>query len=200
MTAAGGRANQRLRTRKDLLEAAARLVKEGRKPSLEEVAEAALVSRATAYRYFASSEALLNEAALDLVAPSPEALFDGDASPDPVARVVRADDALAAMMAENEPTLRLMLISSLQARLNGGDAPARQNRRSALIEAALAPVRKRLKPAAYTVLVRALSLVLGTEALIVFRDVLQIEETEARKVRRWAIRALVEAALKEAAG
>ncbi|MFN3628321.1 MAG: TetR family transcriptional regulator, partial [Parvibaculum sp.] len=46
------RANQKRRTRKDLLQAAARLLKEGRNPSLEEIAEEALVSRATAYRYF----------------------------------------------------------------------------------------------------------------------------------------------------
>ncbi|RYF89895.1 MAG: TetR/AcrR family transcriptional regulator, partial [Caulobacteraceae bacterium] len=47
-----GRSNQRRRTRKDLLEAAARLMKRGAKPSLEEIAEEAMVSRATAYRYF----------------------------------------------------------------------------------------------------------------------------------------------------
>src|SRR6185295_18078470 len=40
-----GRPNQKSRTRKDLLRAAARLMKEGRNPSLEEIAEEALVSR-----------------------------------------------------------------------------------------------------------------------------------------------------------
>ena len=42
------RQNQRYRTRKDLLDAAARLLKAGRSPSLEEVAAEAKVSRATA--------------------------------------------------------------------------------------------------------------------------------------------------------
>jgi hypothetical protein len=32
--------------------------------------------------------------------------------------------------------------------------------------------------------------------MVVFKDVLRIEEAEAQKVRRWAIRALVEAARK----
>ncbi|HET6470955.1 MAG TPA: TetR family transcriptional regulator, partial [Pseudomonadales bacterium] len=54
-----GRHNQRRRTRKDLLTAAATLMRSGAKPSLEAVAEAAMVSRATAYRYFPSIEALL---------------------------------------------------------------------------------------------------------------------------------------------
>src|SRR5690606_29203736 len=63
---ARSRANQRLRTRKDLLRAAARLLAAGRTPTLEEVAAEALVSRATAYRYFPGIEALLLEAALDV--------------------------------------------------------------------------------------------------------------------------------------
>ena len=71
----GGRANQRRRTRKDLLQAAARLIKEGRPPTLEEVAEAALVSRATAYRYFPNIDALLAEATLDMAATNPLSLL-----------------------------------------------------------------------------------------------------------------------------
>jgi hypothetical protein len=34
----------------------------------------------------------------------------------------------------------------------------------------------------------------GTEATIVVKDVLQLDDAEARKMKRWAIRALVEAA------
>ena len=85
-----GRPNQRQRTRKDLLVAASNLMKQGRKPTLDEVAEAALVSRATAYRYFPRVEALLLEASLDVATPGPEALFANDESTDPVARAERA--------------------------------------------------------------------------------------------------------------
>ncbi|MGE0577635.1 MAG: TetR/AcrR family transcriptional regulator [Reyranella sp.] len=195
----GGRANQRRRTRKDLLQAAGRLMKEGRPPTLEEVAEAALVSRATAYRYFPNVDALLAEATLDMASPDPARLFEGASSSDPVARVVLADEALHDMVAANEPALRLFLASTVQraARSDGEDGvPLRQNRRTPLIEAALAPTRRQLKPAAYDSLVKALALVLGTEAVIVCKDVLQLSDSEARKVKRWAIKALVEAALR----
>jgi hypothetical protein len=37
---------------------------------------------------------------------------------------------------------------------------------------------------------------MGPESMVVFKDVLQMDAADARKVRRWAIRALVEAALK----
>ena len=91
---APGRANQRRRTRKDLLEAAGRLLKDGRTPSLEEVAEAALVSRATAYRYFPSIEALLREAALDVQPPAPTELFADEADAALLGRHERRHDAV----------------------------------------------------------------------------------------------------------
>ena len=42
-----------------------------------------------------------------------------------------------------------------------------------------------------------IAFLIGTEAMIVAKDVLQLSDVEARKVRRWAIRALVAAALRE---
>ena len=50
-------------------------MKSGQMPTLAEVAEEALISRATAYRYFSSPEALLAEASLDGVMPTPKKLL-----------------------------------------------------------------------------------------------------------------------------
>lgn len=188
-----GRGNQKRRTRKALLEAASRLMKQGRKPTFEEVAEEALVSRATAYRYFSGIDPLLTEAVLDVAMPGP-GLFDGDESRDPVARVERAEAAVHDMVVANEAALRMMLIHSLQQGLGGEPLPARQNRRTPLIEAALAPMRSQLEPAALRNLTAALALVIGSEARMVFKDVLQLDDDEAQEVKRWAIRALVSAA------
>jgi len=198
MDAAQGRPNQRRRTRQDLLNAATRLVRQGRKPSLEEIAEEAMVSRATAYRYFPRVDALLVEAALDVAIPDAEALLARAPRDDAVARVERIDEGLHEMILAHEPQLRTMLVHSLQRAGDGSDdgLPARQNRRTPLIEAALAPVRSQFRPAALKRLTHALALVIGTEAMVVCKDVLQLDDAEARKVRRWAIRALVEAARK----
>jgi AcrR family transcriptional regulator len=190
-----GRANQKSRTRKDLQRAAARLMKQGRTPTLEDVAEEARVSRATAYRYFRGVEALLVEAALDVAMPEGEALFAGDSSVDPVERLNRADQAVTAMIRGNERALRLMLIHSLQRGLDGADGlPSRQNRRTPLIEAALAPARAAFSAEDHDRLVKALALVVGTESMIAFKDVLRLDDAEADAVRWWMIRALVAAA------
>ena len=189
------RSNQRLRTRKDLLAAAARLMMSGRSPSLEEVAVEALVSRATAYRHFSSIEALLVEASLDVVFPDIDELFLS-AGNDALERITLADAAVEQMISANEPALRTMLAYSL--RQNGSDGAAvRQNRRTPLIEAALAPLRDRLEPAAFDRLVMALALVIGTEAMVVFKDVLGADDATAADVRQWAIKALVDAAMNE---
>jgi AcrR family transcriptional regulator len=191
------RQNQKRRTRKDLLQAASRLMKQGCKPGLEQIAEEAMVSRATAYRHFPSMDALLLEASLEVAMPDADEFFRKHASADPVERLTRIDAALHDMILANEGPLRMMLAHSLERAAKGEndiEVPLRQNRRTPMIEAALEPARKQFKPAALETLTQALALVIGTEAMVVFKDVLQLDDARARKVRRWAIRALVDAA------
>ena len=69
-------------------------MKQGPKPSIDDIAEEALVSRATVYRYFPGLEALLVEASLDVAVPDAAELFGEDASADPVSRLQRVDTAL----------------------------------------------------------------------------------------------------------
>ncbi len=199
--AAVGRPNQLLRTRKDLLQAAARLIRQGRDPSLEEIAEEAMVSRATAYRHFPDVAALLVEASFDIATPQADAVFRNGPPRDPVARLEKVNAAFDAMIADNEHALRLMLVNTLQrvARSDGDTGlPIRQNRRTPLIEAALEPARREFKPAALKTLTKALALVIGTESMVVLKDVLRLDDAEARRVKRWTIRVLVEAARKPA--
>jgi AcrR family transcriptional regulator len=198
-----GRPNQKRRTRKDLLQAAARLLKQGREPSLEEIAAEAMVSRATAYRYFPNVEALLIEAPLDVAMPDAETLFHNAPSGDAVSRLDQLDTVLHDIILANESSMRMMLAHSLKRGLQraGDDTlPTRQNRRTPLIEAALEPAKKEFKPTDLPMLSKALALIIGTESMVVFKDVLQSNDAEARKVKRWAIRALVNAARKPVRG
>lgn len=191
--------NQELRTRKDLLQAASRLLKQGRKPSMDEVAAEALVSRATAYRCFGSVDALLAEAPVDDETASLETLFANNSSVDPEVRIDDAEAALHEVVFRNEAQLRLMLSHTIARGVEkDADGPKRQNRRGPLIAAALAPARQRFRDKDYDKLCAALALIFGTESMIVFRDVLNLDEKTARQVKSWAVRALVRAALKPA--
>lgn len=191
------RDRQRQRTRKDLLQAAARLMAEGRTPSLEEIAEAAMISRATAYRYFPGLDALLNEAALDVVVPDAQSVFAGDGSGTLADRLIRADAAFDAVISAHEAPLRTMLIHALQQGLKDGEAgvPRRQNRRMPVIEAAIAPAGLDARTA--TMLARAAALAIGTESMLVVKDVLGLDAQQGREVRSWVLRALADAAERE---
>jgi AcrR family transcriptional regulator len=194
------RANQRYRTRKDLISAAARLMKDGRKPSLDEVAEAARVSRATAYRYFPNVEGLLVEASFDIAVPDAAAVFANERSMDPEERIDKAEAAMHRSVVENEAAIRLMLASTLARstqRATMEPVPLRQNRRTPLIEAALAPVRAQLDDTLYARVVASLAMIFGPESMVVFRDVLRLDPETAREVKSWAARALVRAAVEQ---
>lgn len=193
-----GRDNQRRRTRKAILEAANRLAAQGRSPTLEEVAEAAMVSRATAYRYFPNVEALMVEAALDFAFPDVDALL-ADAPDDPAARLERAERAFHTMVYAHEPALRMFVAHSLATKDADAEGIVRQNRRTPFIEAALAPARAQLGPERFDRLAKALSILMGTESMIVCRDVLAIDADEALAVKLWAVEALLKAALAESA-
>lgn len=189
------RSNQELRTRKDILLAAGRLVEQGRKPSMDDVAEEALVSRATAYRYFPSIEALLAEVPIDEAVGDPEAIFGTDASGDPEDRIDQAEAFIHETVYRNEAQLRILLANSIGHDPRNDSLPRRQNRRGPLIDAALAAARHRFRDEHYEKLRAALAMIIGPESMIVLRDVVPLDKNAAREVKSWAVRALVRAAL-----
>lgn len=191
------RSNQKARTRQAILRAAGVLLARGDKPGLDEIAIEAGVARATAYRYFPGLDALLNEAMVDWMLPDADRVFDGRASADPVKRLTLVDDIFDSACREQEASLRLMLARMLERSVTraSGELPLRQNRRQPMIETALVSLEARLSPTAFKRLVHALSMIVGAEGFIALSDVVGLDEKEARKVRRWAIEALLAAAL-----
>lgn len=192
-----GRTNQKARTRQAILHAARNLLARGERPSLDEIATEAQVSRATAYRYFPGLDALLSEAAVEERLLSLDEIL-ADAPADPAARLARVDDAFDRACRQADVAVRLMLSRILErSALTPEDGPPlRQNRRTPMIEEAIAPIASKLDSEAKTRLVRALGMIVGTEGYIVLTDVLGLDETEARNVRHWMIEALVDASVK----
>jgi AcrR family transcriptional regulator len=189
------RENQRYRTRRDLQRAAARLLRQGVNPTMTEVAREAAVSRATAYRYYPSLEALLCEATLDSELPEPEELFDNSSSADPVERVFKAEQALRELCRRNEARMRATLVYTIKQAMETPELPCRQNRRTPLIEKALEPALASIDGETADNLIAALAVVFGAESMIVFRDVLRVDDETERRVKSWMMRVLVEGAL-----
>jgi AcrR family transcriptional regulator len=191
------RLEQKLRTRAALLHAAQDLVALGQTPSIADVADAAKVSRATAYRYFTRQDELLAEVPLDEAAPTVASLFREDAPTDPEDRVALVQNALYDLSREHETEFRLFLRTSVTRALRDADGtsdPFRGARRTALLAEALAPLAGELTAAEIERLKMALAMLVGTEPMIVARDVLRLEHDRARETGEWAVRQLVRAA------
>jgi AcrR family transcriptional regulator len=191
------RTAQKLRTRRALLTAAGELVAAGKTPTVADAADAAMVSRATAYRYFPSQEALLVEVPLRLGLPTVESLFGSDDAPTEVEdRVALVHNAMYDHLREREVQFRLFERNALLRSLERDhlDVPQRPAFRLELLDAALEPVGDELESDTLERLKTALSILIGTEAMIAMRDVVRLDHDQARASGEWAVRHMVRSA------
>ena len=196
-----GRYRQRRRTRSAIVNAAAELLRSGTTaPGVNEIADAADVSRRTVYQYFPTVEQLLLDATLGLL--SQAAVDDaidradpgGDDAPSRVSAMIRA---LTDMSSQTMPLGRSLIRLTVDAPTESTGQPKRGYRRVDWIEAAIEPLRGRLDDADFERLVSALAMVIGWEALIVLQDLRGLTPDEQAEVSTWAARALIQAALQD---
>jgi AcrR family transcriptional regulator len=188
-----GRVQQKQRTRADLVQAARRLIDSGDTPSVEEVAEAAGISRTTAYRYFPSQAELLAAAFPETTA---ESLLPVPAPDDVAQRVNAVVTAIVDIIERTEPQQRAML------RLSLGDVPhelpLRQGRAIKWLSEALEPLRDELGDDGVRSLALALRSVCGIEARVWLRDIGGLESDDIRALQLWMTNALITRAADEA--
>jgi len=193
-----GRSNQKRRTRKALLDAANQLLSEGVRPTLADVAEKALVSRATAYRYFPNLDVMLLEVPLDRKVATPEQILEYADKKDVAERAAVVHDFLHNLVADNEQQFRLFLKASMEQWLQfktETETPLRGARRIPMLAMALKPYRKKLDEETYEKLLYALSAMVSVEPFIALTDVCQIEPGRGQEIMRWAVKLLVNATL-----
>jgi len=189
------------RTRKLMLETAIALMQRGQTPSVSAVAEAAEVSRATAYRYFPSQAALVHAVVDEALGPI---LGWQSADTDTETRVENLIEASMPRIAEFEATFKAALKLSLeqwaerQAGTLGAEPPFKRGHRVELLQHAIAPLKDSLPEPQFRRLAQALSLTYGLEVLIVLKDIWGLAFDETREVALWAANALVRAAMAEA--
>ncbi|WP_095084797.1 TetR/AcrR family transcriptional regulator [Mesorhizobium sophorae] len=184
----------RARTKRLMLETATRLMQAGITPSVSEVAEAAEVSRATAYRYFPSQAALVKAVVDEGLGPI---LTWQSTSADAERRVADLFDTAMPRIEAFEATFKAALKLSLdqwarrQAGTLGGEPAFTRGHRIDLLKEAIAPLRGELPPREFERLAQALSLIFGVELLIVLKDIWGLDSGKTLAVARWAASALV---------
>jgi AcrR family transcriptional regulator len=190
------REKQMARTRRDLVAAALDLLADGRTPTVSEVADAAEVSRRTAYRYFPSADQLMTEALLEGMRSDVERdIHSGSPDDGVAARVDRLVDAIHDLTVNKEHLLRQMIRFTIDRDQIEPGVPPRPSRRLEYVEQALEPLRNQLGPGEYERLVHAMAVVIGIEARIVLRDICGLDDAQILATARWAAHALLTAAL-----
>ena len=188
------RVNQKKRTRAELLRTARQLIEAGAQPSVAEVADAAGISRATAYRYFSTPDEMLREAVLDAVAERVRLPADIALSGTVEQRLDEMVAQVFRMVVENESVFRAFLASSV----TSDNQVRRGGRRLPWLAEALEPVRPKLSEEAFEQLLQGLAVLTGIEALVVLRDICDLDPSQGERVVRWSAQAMLAKALEEA--
>jgi AcrR family transcriptional regulator len=193
-----GRTNQKARTRRAIVEACLELIRQRQPVTMPEVAKAAMVSEATAYRYFPDLTSLLAKAlAEDWPSPT-QALAPMGTSNDPVERVAFATRFLLHGVAERQAVVRSMISATIvQPELS---FTARPGIRFGLIECALAPsfdLFEASDPELLAQLRLDLAVVVSAEALFCLTDLCGLSVEDAIDSAERTARTLTSAALQQ---
>jgi AcrR family transcriptional regulator len=187
--------NQKARTRAAIVQAVHELAGSGAEITMPSVAKAALVSEATAYRYFPDLVTLLLEADQGTW-PDPDAALAPVAdSADPVERIGFAARVLLDGVLANESAVRAMIAGSIA---RPALAARRPGHRFGLIDAALAPAADRLDPVALARLRRGLAVVVSADALFTLTDLCELSRPDAVDSAVHTARSLTAAAFRGA--
>jgi AcrR family transcriptional regulator len=189
-----GRADQRRRTRKAIVEATSQLILAGVEPSIADIAQAADVSRRTVYMYFPTLDQLLIDATIGAMDGGIEAFLERLTETDARVRLTALIDALFDRIETSLPLGRKLIKLTVDVPRADG-VPVRGYRRIRWLEQALEPERERLGPERFERLVSMVALAVGWEAFIVLYDIRGLTTEQARDTSRAAAMAILDAAL-----
>ena len=191
------RTNQRARTRRSIVDAVADLVDDGATdPSMEEIAERAGVSRATAYRYFDTATDAVWQVFADRLLPFVDdtTRVHGD---DVEARALAAEQTVNDYLFGDADGARAFERAALDRSLRGvADEDDRPGRRLQFIDAALEPLAERIPADELGRIRHALALTMGSQVVAALLDSCRLDEADAREATRFAVRAIVREALR----
>lgn len=177
---------------------------------MPEAAERALVSVATAYRYFSSAEDLWWEASNtafgDQGASAQAERGIEAAGSDPQARLEALIRSVGFQMLDDQMPYRRIAKSALEQWFRQSDSPPseqvpiRQGRRNEQIRKVITPLHGQLSQKDIDRIAHALGLVVGSEAMISLTDAVGLDTPAAKKTLLDAARWLLAGALAELTG
>jgi AcrR family transcriptional regulator len=180
-----GREAQKARTRALIVGAARGLTQ----PTVEQAADAAGVSRATAYRYFPTQEALSVELESGEIWREVEALVVDPQTEDVGARLDRIIDAVVRAVYAEERQVRTALRVYHDTWLRDPDTRVRKGRRMDWIDRTISPLPAEVRES----LRLSLALAIGPDPVTMLKDVAGLDAEQTTRVLKSAARAMLAA-------
>ncbi|ABS49186.1 transcriptional regulator, TetR family [Yersinia pseudotuberculosis IP 31758] len=187
----------RARTRRLLIDTAMSMYERGAFPSITEVASAAQLSSATAYRYFPTQSALVSAMVDESLGPI---LAWQPTQPDARQRIAELLSFAYPRMLQHEGVLRAALHLSLQqwadARNSDSNNSSNEEKlirgnRKRLLKLAVEPLEETLAPEALQRVIHAFSLIYGSEVFMVLKDIWHLDEAGIQDVTQWMGKAIL---------
>ncbi|HFR4115690.1 TPA: TetR/AcrR family transcriptional regulator [Yersinia enterocolitica] len=183
----------RARTRRLLIDTAMSMYEQGAFPSITEVANAAQLSRATAYRYFPTQSALVSAMVDESLGPI---LAWQPTQPDARQRIAELLSFAYPRMLQHEGVLRAALHLSLQQWADNRSNPNNEEKlirgnRKRLLKLAVEPLEGKLTPEALQRVIHAFSLIYGSEVFMVLKDIWHLDDAGIQDVTQWMGKAIL---------
>ncbi|CRY15169.1 TetR family transcriptional regulator [Yersinia enterocolitica] len=183
----------RARTRRLLIDTAMSMYEQGAFPSITEVANAAQLSRATAYRYFPTQSALVSAMVDESLGPI---LAWQPTQPDAGQRIAELLSFAYPRMLQHEGVLRAALHLSLQQWADNRSNPNNEEKlirgnRKRLLKLAVEPLEGKLTPEALQRVIHAFSLIYGSEVFMVLKDIWHLDDAGIQDVTQWMGKAIL---------
>ncbi|HHH0822198.1 TPA: TetR/AcrR family transcriptional regulator [Yersinia enterocolitica] len=183
----------RARTRRLLIDTAMSMYEQGAFPSITEVANAAQLSRATAYRYFPTQSALVSAMVDESLGPI---LAWQPTQPDARQRIAELLSFAYPRMLQHEGVLRAALHLSLQQWADNHSNPNNEEKlirgnRKRLLKLAVEPLEGKLTPEALQRVIHAFSLIYGSEVFMVLKDIWHLDDAGIQDVTQWMGKAIL---------
>ncbi|EAZ80473.1 TetR/AcrR family transcriptional regulator [Algoriphagus machipongonensis] len=180
-----GRTNQKLETRKEILETAKYFLNNGLDFNLEDIAKKAGISRATVYRYFSNIDILASEAGLDISTKSPDEIIENLNGDDLENNVLEIQDYYNHLALDHEKLFRKYLSIVLD---SNNSTPKRGARRKHTLQLVLKDTN--FTDEEKEKLSNLLTIFMGIEPLIVTKDVCGLNNKESIELMEWGMKLL----------
>ena len=155
---------------------------------LEEVAEAAGISRATMYRYYPNADLLISEAALQFRTKTTEELATEVEAMPLKESLLHVQQYFNKLIQENEATFRKYLTAALKESIRSGDGSVhRSARRTAMAAQIISSKGQDLSEEDQKNLVLILAVLSGVEPFVANCDVNNISPEASGELLQWAL-------------